>query len=62
MIYLGETKQPIIVPFSSEKQRRYLWAKEPEVAKKWAHKYGTPKDLLKRKHKKAVDGLKKAYK
>ena len=24
------------MPFKSEAQRRYLWAKEPQVAKKWA--------------------------
>jgi hypothetical protein len=29
------------MPFQSEKQRKYLWAKEPEVAKKWAKE--TPK-------------------
>jgi len=27
--------------FKSEKQRRYLWKHEPEVAKKWAKKYGS---------------------
>jgi hypothetical protein len=25
------------VPFSSEKQRRYLWANEPKIAHAWAH-------------------------
>jgi hypothetical protein len=25
------------MPFQSEAQRRYLWAKHPEIAKKWAH-------------------------
>lgn len=25
------------MPFKSEKQRRYLWAKEPRIAKAWAH-------------------------
>jgi len=25
------------VPFKSEAQRRYLWAKEPKVAEAWAH-------------------------
>lgn len=24
------------MPFKSEKQRRYLWANEPKVARKWA--------------------------
>lgn len=25
------------MPFQSEKQRRYLWAKEPKIAEAWAH-------------------------
>jgi hypothetical protein len=33
------------MPFRSEKQRRYLWAKHPEIARKWADKYKTNKDL-----------------
>jgi hypothetical protein len=24
------------MPFDSEKQRRYLWARHPEIAKRWA--------------------------
>lgn len=27
------------MPFKSEKQRRFLWAEHPEIAKEWAHKY-----------------------
>lgn len=27
------------MPFKSEKQRRYLWATQPDLAKRWAHKY-----------------------
>jgi|TARA_R100000049_G_C1867163_1_gene28327 hypothetical protein len=27
------------MPFKSEKQRRYLWAKEPAIAKRWTEKY-----------------------
>ena len=27
------------MPFKSEKQRKYLFANEPEIAKKWAKKY-----------------------
>ena len=27
------------MPFLSEKQRRYLWANEPEVAREWSNKY-----------------------
>ena len=25
------------MPFKSEAQRRYLWAKEPKIAEAWAH-------------------------
>ena len=28
------------MPYKSEKQRRYLHANEPELAKKWDKKYG----------------------
>jgi len=27
------------MPFKSEKQRRFLWAKHPDIAHRWAHKY-----------------------
>lgn len=29
------------MPFRSAKQRRYLFAKHPKMAKRWAKKYGT---------------------
>lgn len=29
------------MPFKSAKQRRYLFAKHPKIARKWAKKYGT---------------------
>ena len=29
------------MPFKSEKQRKYLWANEPEIAKKWTKEYGS---------------------
>jgi len=29
------------MPYKSAKQRRYLHAKHPEIAKKWDKKYGT---------------------
>jgi hypothetical protein len=29
------------VPFKSEKQRRYLWANEPEIARDWTDTYGS---------------------
>lgn len=25
------------MPFKSEKQRRFMWAEHPDIAKKWAH-------------------------
>lgn len=38
------------MPFKSEKQKRYLFANEPEIAKQWASKYGTkPKPKAKAK-------------
>ena len=29
------------MPFKSEKQKRYMWAKEPAIAKRWTEKYGS---------------------
>ena len=29
------------MPFKSEKQRKYMWEKEPAIAKKWTEKYGS---------------------
>ena len=41
------------MPFKSEKQRRYLWVKPPEIARKWTKKYGSkPKGKKKGKSKK----------
>ena len=28
------------MPFQSDKQRRYLWANEPEIAREWTDRYG----------------------
>ena len=28
------------MPFKSEKQRRYLWANEPKIAREWTDRYG----------------------
>lgn len=33
------------MPFRSEKQRRYLWATQPDLAREWAHKYPQKKKL-----------------
>ena len=29
------------MPFKSEKQRRFLYAKHPKIAKRWTAKYGS---------------------
>ena len=39
------------MPFRSIKQRAYLFANEPKLAKAWAHKYGTK---IKAKPKKSL--------
>ena len=28
------------MPFKSEKQKRYLWANEPKIAREWTDRYG----------------------
>ena len=34
------------MPFRSEKKRRYLWAKEPDIAREWTDEHGSkPKRL-----------------
>ena len=33
------------MPFKSEKQRRLLWLKHPDIAKRWAHEYQQKKKL-----------------
>ena len=39
------------MPFKSEKQRRYLWANEPQVAQRWSDKYGSKPQKTKLKVK-----------
>ena len=29
------------MPFKSEKQKKYLWANEPKIAREWTDKYGS---------------------
>lgn len=41
------------MPFKSEKQRKWMWANKPELAKKWSDKYGS-KDETSRALKKAA--------
>ena len=31
----------LLMPFQSEKQRKYLWANEPKIAREWTDKYGS---------------------
>lgn len=38
------------MPFKSKKQRAYLYANKPEIAKKWTKKYGSK--IIKTKKKK----------
>jgi hypothetical protein len=48
------------MPFESEAQRRFMWAKHPEIAERWAHEYPGQHDLpyhKKKKHKKAAHFL-----
>ena len=33
------------MPFQSKAQQRYLFSQEPALAKRWAKKYGVPKNL-----------------
>jgi hypothetical protein len=43
------------MPFESEKQRRYLWKFEPEVAEAWAHGKSSvtgKKESKRKKHRK----------
>jgi hypothetical protein len=46
------------IPFQSEAQRRFLWSKHPEIAKKWSHE-SMAKKKKKRKYgsysKEAID-------
>ena len=41
------------MPFQSAKQRRFMFAKHPEIAKRWAKKYGTKVKARKRVKRKA---------
>jgi hypothetical protein len=41
------------MPFKSKDQRAYLWAKEPEIARRWTEKYGS---AIQRKLKGGSDG------
>jgi hypothetical protein len=36
------------VPFRSRAQLRYMFARHPRIARRWADEYGVPKDLPER--------------
>ena len=48
------------MPFKSEAQRRFMYARHPAIAKRWRKEHGPQRDIPTRKHKKAMDGLRKA--
>lgn len=52
------------MPFSSEKQRRFMWAKHPEIAEKWAEegKGHVEKKKKGKRRSRAVEALRKAHK
>lgn len=39
------------MPFRSEKQERFMWARHPDVAREWADKYGSLLGRMAQKHK-----------
>ena len=41
------------MPFRSEAQRRFMWAKHPDIARRWTNEYGSkivPSDKKKKQH------------
>jgi len=40
------------MPFKSEKQRRFLWSKHPEIARRWSKEYGSTPEAEKKKDSK----------
>ncbi len=50
------------MPFQSKAQQPFMFAKHPEIAKRWAHKYGIPKGLPEHKTNKMSDQIRKARK
>jgi len=46
------------MPFKSKDQMRYMFAKHPKIAKRWAKKYGT-KGLPERKKKSYLERRRK---
>jgi hypothetical protein len=38
------------MPFKSKSQQRFMFAKRPDIARRWVKKYGASKDLPEKKH------------
>jgi len=38
------------MPFQSKSQQRFMFSQHPEIAKRWAKKYGVPKNLPQHKN------------
>lgn len=47
------------MPFKSKAQQRFLFAKKPKIAKKWADKYGVPENLPDKLKKKKTSHYRK---
>jgi len=45
------------MPFKSKKQEKYMWAKHPKIAQRWADKYGSYKGRKDKYIKKATLNL-----
>jgi hypothetical protein len=43
------------MPFKSERQRRFLWMKHPDLARKWAHETGSSPTPRKKRTRKRHD-------
>jgi len=47
------------MPFKSRAQMRYMFARHPQIAKRWAKEYGVPKSLPQRKGKRKIVKIRK---
>jgi hypothetical protein len=50
----------VYVPFRSESQRRFLWAKHPEIARRWTEEHGS-KPVPKKQHQRGGAKKKSNY-
>jgi hypothetical protein len=50
------------VPFKSKAQQRYMFARHPKIAKRWAAEDGVPKDMPEHVEKRALKRLAKGRK